>query len=455
VGCEVNVAQELIPRLSDETPQPIALALGRVVRAVGTAERLDACIKAAEVVARYVAVASLASAASTREPSQQPPEVDSFVGNLSFGVFENAARASTSVDWTHPLREQLRVCLKSAKKRKAIAGQRLQAFVELRNDLGHAITHVDEARARTLFETNDPVGGLIDLLDGLGPVLACPLLVVLGQEHRRGRFLARVAFFAGEGEPIPQLLELRNPIFEWEMPYLCAPEGLIPLSPGLLYEPRSADGRFGLFLLDGIDADSLRYKSVVDSGVLTRPEGVRDIAAWVRLPFAPDPFEASATRPLLEPIKYVDGRTLHEYLSGAEPSPADGDTEPEESATDNQEGRELADTTTISTLRNFEQRANSVGLGAVYRDVVYFLAEKGAHAELSDQLVRVVTTDEPPRVLATIQQNPGPELSVALLLGPITSGRNEGSETHDFHPGDAADALIARMKSLLDHADRT
>jgi hypothetical protein len=78
---------------------------------------------------------------------------------------------------------------------------------------------------------------------------------------------------------------------------------------------------------------------------------------------------------------------------------------------------------------------------------VYFLAEKGAHAELNDQLVRVVTTDEPPRVLATILRNPGPELSVVLLLGAMTAGRIEGSETHDFHPGDAADAFIARIKS--------
>jgi hypothetical protein len=106
----------------------------------------------------------------------------------------------------------------------------------------------------------------------------------------------------------------------------------------LFNEPRSADGRFGLFLLDGIDGDSLRYKSVVDSGVLTRPEGVRDIAAWVRLPFALDPSEASATHQLLEPIKYVDGRALHEYLSGAEPPPVGGDSESEESATDDQRG---------------------------------------------------------------------------------------------------------------------
>src|SRR3954470_7039573 len=112
----IHVAQDLLPRLAD-SPQPVALALGRVVRSAGNVERLEACLKAAEVIARYVAVVSLASAASTRTGGESPPKVSGFEGSLSFGSFETAARASSSVAWQHPLREQLRACLQ---RRKAV-----------------------------------------------------------------------------------------------------------------------------------------------------------------------------------------------------------------------------------------------------------------------------------------------------------------------------------------------
>jgi hypothetical protein len=448
----MRVAQELIPRLN-ETPQPVAVAVGRVVRAMGATERLDACIKAAEVTARYIAVASLASAAATRETAEPPPAVDSFVGNLSFGNFEKAARASASVEWSHPLREQLRLCLQSAKMRKAVAGQRLEAFVKLRNELGHAVTNLDEARARALLESKDPVGGLIDLIDGLGPVLACPLLVVLSQQHRRGRFLAHVAFFAGEGEPIPQELELRDPIFEWETPYLCTAEGLIPLSPGLLYQPRAADGQLVLYLLDGIAPEHLRYKSVADNSMLTRPEGVREIAAWVRLPFGPQFSDALSGRPSLEVITCRDGRTLHAYLSGAGLTPADRG--PEAVPETEEGGRQPSETPRMTTLRDFERHANILGLGTAYRDVLYFLAERGAHAELSDSTVRLITRQEPLRVLATLELQPGPILRIALLLGAISAGSGDETEIHNLGPSDLADALVDRIRHLFEHGGRT
>lgn len=442
---QVHVAQELVPRLGAGTPQPVALALGRVVRSVGAAERLEACIKAAEVIARYVAVTALASAASTRDAAEPPPAVENFAGNLSFGVFENAARASTSVGWPHPLREPLRLCLKSTKKSKAIAGQRLQAFVELRNELGHSLTPVDEAKARALIEKNDPVGALIDVLDGLGTALSSPLLVVLAQEHRRGRFIARVAFFSGEGEPIPQELELQDPIFDWEVPYLCTPEGLIPLAPGVLYQPRSSDGRFGLFLLDAIENNSLRYKSVVDSSTLTRAEGVQDIAVWVQVPFELEHVDP-AERPLLEQVAATDGRSLHQYLTGGEPP------RPRANLQDAQPSRAEAaapEARAITTLRDFERQANNSGLGTTYRDIVYFFAERGAAAEINDQTVRIVTSGKTPRVLATIEVTSDKELSVALLLGAITSGRSEETEQHSFRTGQHADALLERVAELL------
>ena len=153
-------------------------------------------------------------------------------------------------------------------------------------------------------------------------LLACPLLVLLGQEHRRGRLLGRFAFFAGKANQFLRNSELRDALYEWETPYLCTPYGLIPLAPGLIYQPRASDGRLGLYLLDGIGEHSLRYKSVQESVSITRTDGIREIGAWVRLPFAAP---ERPSRPILEQIAYLDGRSLHGYLSGeAVPQSSEG-----------------------------------------------------------------------------------------------------------------------------------
>lgn len=424
----MHVAQDLQPWMRT-TAQPVALAVGRVVRAISSSERLDASIKAAEVIARFVAVASLASAAAMKPRGADPPDVRNFAGPLSFGMFENALHVAAAVTWAHPLRDQVRVGVKSTKKRTAIAGQRIRQFVELRNELGHAITPADDARARILLERADPVGGLIEILGGLNYVLEYPLLVLLRQEHRHGRFLGRFAFFAGEGEPIPQALELREPLYEWETPYLCTPAGLIPLAPGLLYQPRASDGQFGLYILDGVAEEALRYKSVQESGSITRTEGLRELGDWMCLPFE---VPGLPSRPLLESIACLDGRSLHGYLSG-EAVPQPGGDEP-----------------SIASVREFEQRLDSMALGIAYRDVLYCLASHGARAELGGGGVRVVTTSEPTRVLATIEVTPGMSLRIVLLAGALTSRRRDVADEYELRAGESADRVVDQIASLLE-----
>jgi len=297
---------------------------------------------------------------------------------------------------------------------------------------------VDDARARALLEEHDPVGGLMVMLEGLTSILGCPLLVLLKQEHRLGQFIAHLAFFTGEGEPIPQELELKDPIFDWEVPYLCTPDGLIPLTPGLLYEPRSTDGRFGLFLLDGINADVLRYKSAFDNASITRPNGV-DIADWVQL--ADGAAAVAPTRPRLEIVSCSDGRTLHEYLSGVGPPAVSRDGEShkrEDRQTEKAAPRSVAE---------FERRVNTLGLGGVLRDILYHFASLGASAMIHGETLRFETREKPSRVLATVELSAN-GFSVVLLLGSLTAGQAEDTERHDFRAGMTADALVARLTDL-------
>ena len=176
----MRLPQHLVPYLST-MPQPIALSLGRIARGSSRPEGLEACLKAAEMLARYLAVISLASAAATKPPDQDLPVVEGFEGNLAFGTFVLAIRQAIAVSWEHPLREQLRAAMRTTKRHKAMAGVRLDEFVQLRNDLGHAITHVDDLRAASLFEQFDPIGALIECIEDLESVLRCPPLAVVRQ----------------------------------------------------------------------------------------------------------------------------------------------------------------------------------------------------------------------------------------------------------------------------------
>jgi hypothetical protein len=301
-----------------------------------------------------------------------------------------------------------------------------------------------------LLERDDPVGGLMDLLEGLEEILKYPLLVLLVQEHRWGRFSGRFAFFAGEGEPIPRELELKEPVYDWEVPYLCTSFGLIPLAPGLLYEPRESDGRYGLYLLDGIGADVLRYKSVDESASITRSDGLRDLGAWIQLPYKD--FEP-ASHPLLEVISCLDGRSLYAYLSGRDlPEPTES-VENVEASRDETVPNAPSGPIRSASVREFEERLVQLGLGAAYRDVLYCLAASGAHAEMSGDGVRVVATTDPVRVLTTLELTSADTLRVTVFIGAIKSGSGEGAQEYTLRAADTADEIVSVIQSAMEDAD--
>jgi hypothetical protein len=440
----MRVGEDVIPYLST-TPQPIALAVGRVARASGQAERLEACLKAAEVLARYLAVVGMASAAATREHSLPPPRIEEFTGNLSFGHFEKAMRVSYATSWDHPLRELLRSCLKSTKKNKPVAGLRLESLVRLRNTLGHALTPADEPRARAIFAEEDPIGALIDIITGVEPILDLPVAVVLNQQHRKGKIQARLAFYVGEGEPIPRDVILGCGAYEWEAPYLCTEDGLIPLSAGLFVHPQP-NGRFGLYLIDGIDADEARYKSVYDNTTYETGRTIPDLARWLELPFPVAPASLS-TAPLIEDIRSEDGRTLLGFIRGDfAPSPEPATAESLVQA--NNSGVAHDALTSIPSLGDFESQANLVGLGSAFRDVIYLLLEFGHKAEVSEGGVRVVSGSEANRVLLTAQLQPGPVLAITILPGAFFQDARQDNVVLALKPNQPADDVLGLLTSL-------
>ena len=106
----------------------------------------------------------------------------------------------------------------------------------------------------------------------------------------------------------------------------------------------------------------------------------------------------------------------------------------------------------MGSPRDFEQRLNSLGLGTVYRDILYCLAERGARAELSGEAVRIVTNLEPNRVLATIQLTSRRSIVVGLLVGALTQRGDDVTESQELKAGEEGDALVARIRILLETA---
>src|SRR5260221_11325489 len=85
-------------------PQPIALSCGRICRARHSQEQLDAILKCAETVTRYLAAAAISSFAAREEASIAfPKELSNFTGNLSFGHFLSAVKGRASINAAHPV----------------------------------------------------------------------------------------------------------------------------------------------------------------------------------------------------------------------------------------------------------------------------------------------------------------------------------------------------------------
>jgi hypothetical protein len=177
---------------------------------------------------------------------------------------------------------------------------------------------------------------------------------------------------------------------------------------------------------------------VGDIRIITRTDCVGNMGDWVHLPFKTQ--ASPQKRPTIERINSTDGRSLFGFLSGSEPpTPVIGATANEENDVKPEMG----------SPKDFEQRLNSLGLGTVYRDILYCLADRGARAELSGETVRIVTNSEPNRVLATIQLTSKRSIVVGLLVGAITKQGDDVTESHELKAGEEGDALVARIHTLM------
>lgn len=285
----------------DGLPQPVAIALGRLVRGWTLPEQLDAAIKAAEIITRYVAVVSLASY-SCRETTE--PAGDSLVslsGPLSFGHYLSLIKEIVARPEQHPLAHELAAGFRTTKSGKVpLAVEALDKLIELRNKEGHELRHLDPAKALAISRRDDPLAALDRVLRGLVAVLKLPLFVVEHQRIERGTITATVLMLQGENPPFPEAIDLGADLHQLRTPYLGTRAGALVLSPGLTWDLVERHETFGLFFLDRVDDDRVRHKAVADGSLL---EDTSTLLESLRAQLA-------GPTGHVEPVALADGRSL-------------------------------------------------------------------------------------------------------------------------------------------------
>lgn len=263
-----SVEQQFWPirRASLVYPSPVAIASGRVLRARTASERVNATLKAAEVLARYLAAVAAASFASRTEDGAS--KLTALDGNLSFGHFLTVVQEAAATQVQHLVTPLLAQGFKQKKQGKdTVRGKTDGALVELlelRNDLGHDLRNLDEAKAVALEASRDPRSTLSTALDGSDALLSQPLFVVEQQEWMvDGIVMSHLLLMGESADPAPHRVKVKDGGVEFKQePYVSINETCLHLPPWLLWGIDLKRQNFSLLLIDGVEESKLRYCTV-------------------------------------------------------------------------------------------------------------------------------------------------------------------------------------------------
>lgn len=248
-------------------PQPVAIACGRVLRARSHPERLDACLRAGEVLTRYVAAVALSSFAA-REGGDAL-NISALEGNLAFGHFLSTAQQVANIEVPHPAEPYLSAGFKPKKGQSTgVTYAALEALLNLRNELGHQLQTINAPRAQSLLEERTPDTDLAKALNGVDGLLMLPLFLVEDQQLVQKVIRARRLLLMGESaDPPPDEIEVRDGVEDLGVPYVAINATLLKLPPLLVWELVQQRANTRLLFLDRVIGQASRYKTVEGDGV--------------------------------------------------------------------------------------------------------------------------------------------------------------------------------------------
>ena len=251
----------------DVYPQPVAIACGYVLRARSYEQLLEATIKAAEVLSRYLGALALASyICRTDDPPAVPFTPDRFQKALAFGDFLDLLSSIAAANCDHPLRSYFQAMDSRNKKPDAAersAASSLLKILNLRNDRGHDLSGMNSAQARSFLQQNAIVETFLAALASANSLLRLPLFLIEDQRKTGGRIIARTLFLMGESsDPSPNVLQLAMDVtFDGE-PALSYGIKSKSIAPMLMWLPVEATGNVRLFIWDTIDEKTLKYRTL-------------------------------------------------------------------------------------------------------------------------------------------------------------------------------------------------
>jgi predicted HTH transcriptional regulator len=290
-------------RLCTISPQPVALALARVLSARTTENRLDAILRCAEILARYTCVAALSSFAA-RDAVEIPPieAITSFRGDLAFGRFLAVAQGMASLASDHPLRDPIQAGFQGRKGRRGPADEPLVGMLKLRNDHGHELQGINRHVAEHVFKQDHPDELLLQALRGLEPLLRLPLFLLENQTVSQGRILAQRLLLMGETpEPRPDTVGVATALHEPDHLYLGLPTGALELWPFLIWEYGGKGATFSAYFVDSIGNEQVRFASANGEERVETRSAARAVVA----------LRNGESRPM-EPVILATGQSLAE-----------------------------------------------------------------------------------------------------------------------------------------------
>jgi len=259
-------------------PQPVALACGRICRARTSQEHLDAIIKAAEVLTRYIATIGMSSFSARENKSfSSPSAFNEFKENLSFGHFLSVIQELAASDIKYPLASNFSRAFSVKSKNTGPANMGLTALLNLRNDLGHDLMSLSEAKIIGIFKKHRPSEHLSNTLKALEGLLTLPLFLLEEQHYSHNTFYARRLVFMGEAEPIPDEIDLKNGLNERVL-YLGIPSGVLCLDPLLLWKVSEQRNCYCLYIIHETRTESIKLISVEKDELETNSNCLKNIS---------------------------------------------------------------------------------------------------------------------------------------------------------------------------------
>jgi hypothetical protein len=277
--------------------QPVALSCGRVLRARTAHEVVDACLRAGEILARYVAAIAISSYAARDDDSVQP--LTPLAGNLSFGHFLAVVQQVATLTSPHPAATYIAAGFKPRKNVSlAPTNVALIAILSLRNELGHDLNTLDASKARSVLSKLNLPQVLADALRGVEGLLNLPLFVIEDQQFARKTIRARRLLLMGESsDPTPEEVELAGGVEEPNIPYLAINQKILRLPPALIWEFIEDKANFQLLFVDSLDGPTTKYKTVGADKLINQTSAAGELQRLC----------AAVKRPA-EEVTLIDGR---------------------------------------------------------------------------------------------------------------------------------------------------